>query len=265
MTTDSIQPWGRSTLSAFLMGGIRRKLIRGDLRKAAFSFLAARSPTLDIEVDGLKVRAHFGDNQVERDLIRHGTRDPENIKNITSDLRPGDVFVDIGANCGLYSLYAARKIGETGRVIAIEPTAEIADRMRENIALNDFHNIEVVQAAAGDAPGTISIYVHADNWGQTSAAAQVGETAIEVPAVTIPDIVKQQGVSRIAALKADVEGYEDRAILPIIRELPKDVWPRRILLEVQHAYLWAEPCLRLLTEAGYRFVGPIGEDALLEL
>ena len=65
-------------------------------------------------------------------------------------LRPGDLFLDIGANVGTYSVLAASQ-GAT--VIAVEAAPDTAELLRENIALNDFALVDVVQAAAGSVAG----------------------------------------------------------------------------------------------------------------
>jgi hypothetical protein len=75
-------------------------------------------------------------------------------------------------------------------------------------------------------------------------------------------IVQVAGRTRIDAMKIDVEGYEDRVLIPFFREAPSYLWPRRILMEVEHAARWESDCLRTLVDAGYR-VTPIGKKDVL--
>jgi hypothetical protein len=75
----------------------------------------------DIEVDGIKLRCHPHDNVTERELMLDPTAEREAIDLVLAELGAGGTFVDIGANCGVYSLFAARQVGPAGRVVAIEP------------------------------------------------------------------------------------------------------------------------------------------------
>ena len=68
-------------------------------------------------------------------------------------LSPGDVFIDVGANVGLYALKAARLVGPTGRVLALEPGAEAFGHLTSNLALNDFAWAEPMKVAASDTAG----------------------------------------------------------------------------------------------------------------
>jgi hypothetical protein len=75
-------------------------------------------------------------------------------------------------------------------------------------------------------------------------------------------IVQVARKTRIDAMKIDVEGYEDRVLIPFIREAPRHLWPRRVLMEVEHTTRWESDCLAMLVDAGYR-VTPIGKKDVL--
>ncbi|MGC4085037.1 MAG: FkbM family methyltransferase [Vicinamibacterales bacterium] len=68
-------------------------------------------------------------------------------------LKPGDVVVDVGANVGLYSVVCATCVGDTGTVIALEPSPRIANFLRGNVAVNRLSNVRVLNVAVGDADG----------------------------------------------------------------------------------------------------------------
>ena len=69
-------------------------------------------------------------------------------------LKPGNVFVDVGAHVGKYSFYAAKQVGANGLVIAIEPHPKNAENLRKGIELNGLTNIEVVEKACSNYSGT---------------------------------------------------------------------------------------------------------------
>ena len=75
--------------------------------------------------------------------------------------------VDVGANCGRFSLASSQKVGEAGRVIAIEPNPIMSERSHFNISANGFRNIAVAACAVGDVTGTAELQVCAGELGQS--------------------------------------------------------------------------------------------------
>jgi FkbM family methyltransferase len=231
---------------------------RGVFRKFTRWIATRHSPTCDIELDGLKFRCRIGDNATENGLVLKGRNNSKiwHIASILDHLAAGGVFVDVGANCGLYSLYAARKVGPTGRVLAIEPIEEMASRLRYNISLNHAGNVvEVVPAAVGPENGTATIHVWGGNYGQTCMASVENSRTIEVEVRTLKSIVEASEVDRIDALKIDVEGFEDKALIPFFETAPKALWPRAIFMEVSSAYRWRDDCVATLKKLGYAEIG----------
>ena len=108
-------------------------------------------------------------------------------------LRPGDLFLDIGANIGVYSVYAAECGAE---VISVEPVPQNAKRVRENLDLNGYQG-EVVQKALSDHPGSVHITADEDSYNHL-----VDEGGIEVTATTLDALLGD----RSAVAKIDVEG-----------------------------------------------------------
>lgn len=183
---------------------------------------------------------------------------------ITADgLGPGGVFVDVGANCGLYSLFAARRLGPKGRVLAVEPVPEMVRRLRFNADANGFGTVQIFPMALGDAPGVTTLYVREAQYGVSSVRDATG-TATEVPVSTLHAVVESARVDRIDALKIDVEGYEDHVLEPFVRTAPTSLWPRRILIETGHADRWTKDCVSLLLDAGYREIWRDQSDMLFE-
>jgi tRNA G37 N-methylase Trm5 len=104
---------------------------------------------------GVRMRLHFDSKLAQAIYCDEFERKERQFLN--TFLRQGDVFVDVGANIGLFSLVAARHVGQSGKVYAFEPTANIYDRLCENVQLNQFNNILCFQLALSDMvlmPGT---------------------------------------------------------------------------------------------------------------
>jgi FkbM family methyltransferase len=132
----------------------------------------------------------------------------EDYQFITSFLKEGDLYLDIGANVGVTTIPAARCIGELGRVIAFEPHPVIYLYLQENIKLNDLMNVELHNCALGNQRG----HIHFTNkyTDETNRVATSSNRNIEVPIKILDDVANK--LDSIALLKIDVEGYEKYVI-----------------------------------------------------
>jgi FkbM family methyltransferase len=70
---------------------------------------------------------------------------------------PGGLFVDVGANIGLYTCAMALHLADSGAVVAVEPFKQSAELLRTNLALNRLTNVEVIQAVASNGTGTLPL------------------------------------------------------------------------------------------------------------
>ena len=166
-----------------------------------------------------------------RSLYFHGTPyEPELTHWLLTELHAGDVFVDIGANIGFFSLVGAAVIGPTGRVVAFEPHPDARSEMVRLLQQNGVADrVDVVSAALGDrCEPAVPFYLTFDSVLSTLNPAQApGSEAycfdriVNVPLTTLdrwmdgrPDLVQ-----RIAAIKVDVEGLEAEVVLGMQRTL----------------------------------------------
>ena len=83
-----------------------------------------------------------------------GAAEPEAQALVAHWLNPGDVFYDVGANVGFFTLIGARRVGESGRVVAFEPAPTTRAALERNVRLNGFANVDIVEAAVSDAAGS---------------------------------------------------------------------------------------------------------------
>jgi FkbM family methyltransferase len=132
-------------------------------------------------------------------------------------LRAGDVYVDIGANAGLFTLIAARAVGPKGRVIAFEPVSKTNKRLIENIELNKFGNVEVVRKGVSDSSGELKIMVAEDEMDVFNSFARpyMGEHYVQetVSTTTWDEFAEERSLGgRVAFMKIDVEGWETKVI-----------------------------------------------------
>jgi hypothetical protein len=93
-----------------------------------------------------------------------------------------------------------------------------------------------------------------------------GYKPVSVPMMSLKSIVESAGVEKIDALKIDIEGHEDRVMLPFVASAPKEKWPKKIMMEILFANnRWEKDCIGKLIKAGYRQTWRHKKDILLEL
>ena len=142
------------------------------------------------------------------------------------------IFLDVGANVGLYSLYVnayAKQAGRAAQIIAIEPGVETCARLEANIAANQA-NIQIIRAAVSDAPGTGHLGGGEINRGEAKLSAQSDATETVV-VDTLPRIARTLGITRIDAMKVDIEGHDLKALTTFFEDASKKLHPTLLILE----------------------------------
>jgi FkbM family methyltransferase len=132
-------------------------------------------------------------------------------------LRGGDVFVDVGANFGLFTVIAARRVGPAGHVYAFEPVAPTYSRLQENVLLNNCPNVDCIQLGLSDRSGPAQMTVSLDGFdawnslGRPTRGEKLAQR--EIACTTWDEFCKEQQVRRpVTLMKIDVEGWESRVL-----------------------------------------------------
>jgi FkbM family methyltransferase len=127
---------------------------------------------------------------------------------VTGHLRPGGVFVDVGASIGFFSMLAARIVGPAGTVVAFEPQPAAAGSIRKNASLNGFENLAVVEIALSSRPG----YLWLGDVGKATAHvvtdADKSARSRRVPCSSLDVSLAEMTVAAPDLVKIDVEGHE---------------------------------------------------------
>lgn len=137
------------------------------------------------------------------------TVEPASYAAVRSLLKPGDVFFDVGAAIGCYTMVAARCVGESGKVVAFEPDPRANVYLRRHIQWNDIgERVSVRNACCGRSPGRTTLYVsRSDVGGQASVHFQPGFEQLSVEATSLDEEYRRSGL-RPHLVKVDVEGAE---------------------------------------------------------
>jgi len=222
---------------------------------------------VDATVWGLRLRLHPRGNISEaRILFMPKIWDATERALLASRLHPSFVFVDVGANVGGYSLWLASRLGSGGTIVAIEPDPELAARLRFNLGANHLEQVRVLETAVGASAGDAVLVRDTHNRGENrveEAAPQGTPVGLPVPVRTLADLLQEQGVTRIDALKIDIEGAEVATLEPYFENTDPSAWPGLLIAEAKSPADDAR-YRALLEPRGYRLLAHTKLNAIHE-
>jgi FkbM family methyltransferase len=165
-----------------------------------------------------------------------GRYEPNISRLIAAHLSPGGTFWDIGAHAGYHTLQGARAVGPSGRVLAVEPDPSVCRSLCEQVALNGFTNVTVIEVAVADSVGGARLVVREPDDTRASALESVHNPAIRnsegvrIPIATTTLDTLAERYPSADLLKMDIEGSETTALPAGGRVWEGTRRPRRILL-----------------------------------
>jgi FkbM family methyltransferase len=243
----------------------RTGLKRGAFRPSLSRLInLLRAGPLDVQYQGASFRFYHQASATERGALFNPDYNIEELDFLRTHARKSGVFVDVGANVGTYAMPMARHVGENGTVIAIEPHPVTHARLAFNKSASRFTQVKLVAAAAGASDGELMIETDGDNLGASHiVTGDASGKAIRVPSRRLQQILEQASVSHVDALKIDIEGYEDRALVPFFKEAPPSLWPRAVVIEHLSKDEWLADCIADMIARGYSEAGRTRSNTLL--
>jgi len=233
------------------------------LRRAVTMRLDYPDGALDVVRWGMRLRLHPRDNGCEKNILfTPRMYEPIELGELAADIaRAADqgrpfVFVDVGANVGLFSFFVASRAGQSARIFAIEPEPGNLRRMNFNIGLNTGVPIKVIPQALSDTAGYVTVHLNRrDRGGTRITTIDQSQTpsGVVVPTQTLLNLLITETVDAVDALKIDVEGLEDVILEPFFRDAPMRLWPRLVIIEDSRA-TWKVDVVARLAGKGYRVV-----------
>lgn len=151
-------------------------------------------------------------------ILATQTWEPHVTHVIRHELREGDVFLDLGANIGYFSMLASSLVKATGRVLAFEPNPQNLQLIYESKLYNQFANLTVYPYAASDRAELLRFATIGSNGGIVNGAAP-GNRCLLVQSAVLDDFLSS--VQRIDVVKIDVEAHEPAALRGMARLLRK--------------------------------------------
>jgi FkbM family methyltransferase len=133
-----------------------------------------------------------------------------------TQIQPGMVVIDVGANVGVYTFSAAKRVGKEGCVIAVEPFSGCVANLQKTCDVNNLEQVKVYRGAASDKAGNIYLSL--------AAASELNEVVTdpeqarngnyeEAPCFTLDSICEKENLSTVDFLKIDAEGHELQVLM----------------------------------------------------
>lgn len=194
---------GPRSFLATSLGYLWSRLTRAVVRRLPVRLFQFVTPDrITLEVRGLEARFDASFVTPNLDFRNDFRAERELIASFVDDLRDEDVVYDIGANVGLYSAFAGRRLGDKGTVVAIEPNPGPIPYLYENLEAN-CGEYRLINAAVGKESGWTAIEPSLRT--DTHIFARRGVTVRSEPIVRL---IRESGLPDPSAVKIDVEGAE---------------------------------------------------------
>ena len=176
---------------------------------------------------------------VSQNIFLFGVFEPQEAKWFYRTVKTGMTIIDVGANIGQYTLLAADRVKDSGKVISFEPAQENFEILQRNVHLNKFDDrVKIIKSAVGSTIGTCEFVLTSDGGSnfisQNSSNGSMSKRVI-VPCLTLDSFISCQNFEKIDLIKIDAEGADFEVIKGA-----------RKMLEKYHPILFVEFAERVL-------------------
>jgi len=249
--------FGRGQLRKILVKIINAILGKGNTEIPRFTCHVNNVPFnfYNDELTGIKF--YFGRNEnFELDFIKRNSKN-------------NSVFIDIGSNMGLYTQNLAYEIKKKKKIkiIAIDANPIACERLKKNLSLLDKNKSKYVKInnyAIGDKNGIISLD-YSNGLANGVVSNVKSKKYFKIQSIKLENLLKKEKIKFINNLKIDIEGYEDRALLPFFKFQNKKLYPQNIILEHSSNNFWKNDIVKYLMVIGYRQIYKNNSNLILTL
>jgi FkbM family methyltransferase len=161
--------------------------------------------------------------------------------------KPGETCLDIGANIGACTA-AWCKENPSGRIIAVEPHPITFMRLQRNVTLNNWKNVECLQAAISSKQGTLSFHLIPD--GTMATVNERGEAGVSVACLTIDQLLKEREICSVDLCKIDVEGHEIEVLKGALKTIDRI---KKLIIEY-HSVTLKEDVVEILDRFDFQII-----------
>ncbi|MGI9119211.1 MAG: FkbM family methyltransferase [Acidimicrobiales bacterium] len=177
---------------------------------------------VSLEPGGARLRCDLRD-ELSRVVYYRGWVDRDLEAWMVGWLRPGDLYVDVGAHIGYLAALAANVVGRSGRVVAFEPSPDTYAKLSAAFIASSFPHVRAVHAAVADKAGHTVLFAASGAWQDQAYRNSLhpGDGLVPTSEVEVVTLDEELGDARVRLLKVDVEGGE-LAVLSGTRRLLSD-------------------------------------------
>src|SRR3954454_16518463 len=206
---------GLAHFTARLKAGMGMDSVLASITSSEEYRAAERQGITPVHTDsGIQVFVDANEPEFGRAISRSRTWEPHIIKRIVENLRPGETFVDVGANVGIMSFHAAQAVGECGKVISFEPDTANKTRFLQGLLANGFENVLLYPFALSDQRAVLALAGSSNTY-----LVEPRNSDRLTQCVLGDDILESE--ERIDFIKIDIEGHEPAALRGLALTLRK--------------------------------------------
>ncbi len=262
--TEEELPWGRfapNALQRLLIRFVRNSPLRRGLFRRTMTrmIMGLTGRPLDVEFRDCAFRLHGNNNLIEYGILLSPDYNATDIGFLLEGASDGASFVDVGSNIGLYSLPLAQQAGNAGTVVAIDANPLMASRLRWNAKNSGLSSIKMFACGVSDEAGAARLTVRKND---VAIVALEESKDGDIPIRTLMSVVSEAGLNSIYALKIDIEGHEDKALVPFLDAAPNELLPKRIVIEHPLPDEDYSGCAAAFERHGYRLAGRTRNNSL---
>ena len=174
--------------------------------------------------------------------------EPDTVRLIREELRPGQVALDIGANKGIVTCFLAKQTGPDGRVIAFEPQPELVGQIEKVTRGFGLQNVETHGIGLSDSDGTQTLYRgEAGRTANMVAGSSWQDDSVEVKTLSLDSFAESNGLDKIDFIKCDVDGFESK-VFRGAKNVLRNYGPK-VLVEIAERNF--REMLAIFRESGY--------------
>jgi FkbM family methyltransferase len=197
-------PWIASSVS-------RLKLRR--IAQHSYFLLRGRPEIVRLSLDGIEASFTARTPHELRCVESTWFSEKQMLERAISSLKPGDVFLDVGGNLGMFTIFAAKAVGPGGRVIAFEPESVAFSRLKANVELNGLRNVTALQLALSNSFGTKTLILgEPDALSQSAHIGDRGGNSESIETAIYDGLAQRRALPVPRVVKMDIEGHETAAL-----------------------------------------------------
>ncbi len=241
----------------------KKSFLKRGLFRTSYSkiILSLKKRPLDIYFRKCAYRITGENNLIEYGILLDPKYNFSDLDFLLKGAKNNSNFVDIGSNIGLYSQPLAFNSPD-GLTVSIDANPNMISRLKFNINATKIQNIKVISTAVSDIQGKGSLKIRKDD---VAIVALDEDVSSSIKINTLENIIKSTKINSIFGLKIDIEGHEDKALVPFLLSSPKNLLPKKIVIEQLSKNKDYPGCKNTFDKLNYKLVGRSKNNSFYEL